>query len=77
VALTGDAACTVRPHTASGTSKAADDAVALAEALSGDTELNVKELLALWAANRRDAVGRLLAKGPELAASFGLGSADM
>lgn len=77
IALIGDAACTVRPHTASGTSKAADDAVALAEALSGDTELHVKEVLALWAANRRDAVGRLLAKGPELAASFGLGSADM
>lgn len=73
VALIGDAACTVRPHTASGTSKAADDAVALAEALSGDTALHVTEVLALWAARRRDAVSRLLAKGPELAASFGLG----
>ncbi|OAJ54857.1 hypothetical protein A6V36_08430 [Paraburkholderia ginsengiterrae] len=74
VALIGDAACTVRPHTASGTSKAADDAVALAEALSVHTELHVKDVLALWAANRREAVSRLLEKGPELAASFGLGS---
>jgi 2-polyprenyl-6-methoxyphenol hydroxylase-like FAD-dependent oxidoreductase len=77
VALIGDAACTVRPHTASGTSKAADDAVALAEALSTETELHVKEVLALWAATRRDAVGRLLTKGPELAGSFGLGSAGI
>jgi hypothetical protein len=49
----------------------------LAEALSGDTEVDVKEVLASWAASRRDAVGRLLAKGPELAAAFGLGSADI
>ncbi|RKE39941.1 2-polyprenyl-6-methoxyphenol hydroxylase-like FAD-dependent oxidoreductase [Paraburkholderia sp. BL23I1N1] len=76
VALIGDAACTVRPHTASGTSKAADDAVALAEALSSNSELHVEQVLALWAARRRDEVGRLLAKGPELAASFGLGNTD-
>jgi 2-polyprenyl-6-methoxyphenol hydroxylase-like FAD-dependent oxidoreductase len=33
VVLLGDAACVVRPHTASGTSKAAGDALALAHAL--------------------------------------------
>ncbi|WP_321871054.1 FAD binding domain-containing protein [Burkholderia ubonensis] len=73
VALVGDAACTVRPHTASGTSKAAQDAVSLAEALSPGAA-DVVERLARWSAQRRTEVTALLAKGPQLAASFGLGT---
>ncbi|KVC45662.1 FAD binding domain-containing protein [Burkholderia diffusa] len=73
VALIGDAACTVRPHTASGTSKAASDAVSLAEALPADAS-NVVERLARWSVRRREEVTALLEKGPQLAASFGLGT---
>ncbi|RQZ39734.1 FAD-dependent monooxygenase [Burkholderia sp. Bp9099] len=73
VALVGDAACTVRPHTASGTSKAAGDAVSLAQALPADAS-DVVERLAQWSARRREEVTALLEKGPQLAASFGLGS---
>ncbi|TDA42333.1 FAD-dependent monooxygenase [Burkholderia pyrrocinia] len=73
VALIGDAACTVRPHTASGTSKAANDAVSLAEALPADAT-DVVERLASWSARRREEVTSLLDKGPQLAASFGLGT---
>ncbi|KVX89644.1 hypothetical protein WL10_15865 [Burkholderia ubonensis] len=73
VALVGDAACTVRPHTASGTSKAAQDAVSLAEALPPGAA-DVVERLARWSAQRRAEVTTLLAKGLQLAASFGLGT---
>ncbi|OXC77960.1 FAD binding domain-containing protein [Caballeronia sordidicola] len=76
VALVGDAACTVRPHTGSGTSKAADDAVSLAEAFSSDFDPCVVSTLEQWAARRRDEVDRLLKKGPELAAFFGLGNGN-
>lgn len=75
VALVGDAACTLRPHTASGTSKAADDAVSLAEALAANSD-DVAQRLAVWAAARREAVAPLLQKGPQLAAEFGLGNAQ-
>ncbi|KVU41697.1 hypothetical protein WK69_22310 [Burkholderia ubonensis] len=73
VALVGDAACTVRPHTASGTSKAAQDAVSLAEALPPGAA-DVVERLARWSAQRRTEATTLLAKGTQLAASFGLGT---
>ncbi|WP_431822984.1 FAD binding domain-containing protein [Burkholderia sp. F1] len=73
VALVGDAACTVRPHTASGTSKAARDAVSLAESLPVDAT-DVVERLARWSAERRAEVTSLLEKGPQLAAGFGLGN---
>ncbi|AOJ91425.1 hypothetical protein WS87_31970 [Burkholderia sp. MSMB0856] len=73
VALIGDAACTVRPHTASGTSKAASDAVSLAEALPADAA-DVVERLARWSVRRREEVTALLEKGPQLAAAFGLGT---
>ncbi|QCP53646.1 hypothetical protein FAZ95_31970 [Trinickia violacea] len=72
VALIGDAACTVRPHTASGTSKAARDAVSLAESLPADAT-DVVQRLAAWSAERRAEVTSLLEKGPQLAATFGLG----
>lgn len=73
VALIGDAACTVRPHTASGTSKAASDAVSLAEALPADAT-DVIARLAQWSTRRREEVTSLLDKGPQLAAAFGLGT---
>ena len=73
IALVGDAACTLRPHTGSGTSKAADDAVSLAQALAAPGQ-DVVHVLADWAAARRAAVEPLLLKGPQLAQSFGLGS---
>lgn len=73
IALVGDAACTLRPHTASGTSKAADDAVSLAQAL-GASAPDVAALLVDWAAARRAAVEPLLLKGLRLAQSFGLGT---
>lgn len=75
VALVGDAACTLRPHTGSGTSKAADDAVSLAQALGASTATpDVVRALADWATARRAAVEPLRLKGPRLAESFGLGS---
>ncbi|AOJ00286.1 FAD binding domain-containing protein [Burkholderia sp. LA-2-3-30-S1-D2] len=73
VALIGDAACTVRPHTASGTSKAASDAVSLAEALPAHAT-DVVARLAQWSTRRREEVTSLLDKGPQLAAAFGLGT---
>ncbi|WP_341316646.1 FAD-dependent monooxygenase [Paraburkholderia sp. IMGN_8] len=72
IALVGDAACTLRPHTGSGTSKAAGDAVSLAEALATPTA-DVVPVLDDWAARRRSAVEPLILKGPRLAQSFGLG----
>jgi 2-polyprenyl-6-methoxyphenol hydroxylase-like FAD-dependent oxidoreductase len=74
-ALVGDAACTLRPHTGSGTAKAADDAVSLAQALSPPTT-DVVHVLDDWAVKRRSAVEPLLLKGPRLARSFGLGYAS-
>ncbi|RAR65706.1 2-polyprenyl-6-methoxyphenol hydroxylase-like FAD-dependent oxidoreductase [Paraburkholderia unamae] len=75
VALVGDAACTVRPHTASGTSKAADDAITLAQALSGlNPADDIEGALAAWSTARRTALGPLIAKGKQLAQSFGLGA---
>ncbi|WP_121323858.1 FAD-dependent monooxygenase [Paraburkholderia sp. RAU2J] len=73
IALVGDAACTLRPHTGSGTSKAADDAVSLAQALAQPGP-DVVRILGEWATNRRAVVEPLLLKGPRLAQSFGLGS---
>ncbi len=72
VALVGDAACTLRPHTAYGTSKAADDAVTLAEVFS-TSDRNVTNILSDWATARRAAVEPLVEKGKKLAANFGLG----
>lgn len=76
VALVGDAACTLRPHTGSGTSKAADDAVSLAETLTS-SGANVTRQLADWASARRVAVAPLVLEGPQLAATFGLGTTTL
>lgn len=72
IALVGDAACTLRPHTGSGTSKSADDAVSLAEELA-TRQTDLVQRLHDWATARRSAVEPLLQKGPRLAQSFGLG----
>ncbi|MEM5329255.1 FAD-dependent oxidoreductase [Paraburkholderia sp. JHI2823] len=75
VALIGDAACTVRPHTASGTSKAADDAITLAQSLSGlNAAHHIEAALGTWAMERRTKLGPLIARGKQLAQSFGLGA---
>ena len=51
IALVGDAACTLRPHTGSGTSKSADYAVSLAEALPTVSDTDVVQVLDRWAAH--------------------------
>jgi 2-polyprenyl-6-methoxyphenol hydroxylase-like FAD-dependent oxidoreductase len=58
-----------------GTSKAAGNAVSLAEALAASDAQHVVHALDDWATQRRSAVEPLLLqKGPWLAQSFGLGN---
>lgn len=85
IALVGDAACTLRPHTGSGTSKAAADAVSLAQAIAasstGDTGHpanlgHITQQLAGWGTARRAAILPLQQKGLQLATGFGLGHAS-
>lgn len=74
--LIGDAAGTVRPHTASGTSKAFGDAALLADALklwqSGTTL--PKDRLDTWEAYRNSNLGSTAKRGHQMAAHSGLGS---
>ncbi|WP_299739943.1 FAD-dependent monooxygenase [uncultured Roseobacter sp.] len=73
--LVGDAAGTVRPHTAAGTSKAFGDARSLAEALrhwSRQRPLPT-DRLAQWALLRSRELLATAARGKRLAASSGLG----
>ncbi|MEU6346456.1 FAD-dependent monooxygenase [Streptomyces sp. NPDC046977] len=74
--LIGDAAGTVRPHTASGTSKAFGDAAGLAKALRGwrsGLPLPVQALQE-WEVVRLDRLVTLAEAGVHLAARSGLGS---
>ncbi|MEO1089814.1 MAG: monooxygenase [Pseudomonadota bacterium] len=74
--LIGDAAGTVRPHTASGTSKAFGDAALLAEALKGwraDASLPTNRLES-WEASRNAELSSIARQGRQLAARSGLGS---
>ncbi len=73
--LIGDAAGTVRPHTASGTSKAFGDAAMLADALKGwRRERPVPaDRLETWATSRTAALSSLARRGRRLAAHSGLG----
>ncbi|WP_329326304.1 FAD binding domain-containing protein [Streptomyces sp. NBC_01689] len=74
-ALVGDAAGTVRPHTASGTSKAFGDAAGLAAALQGwtpDTELPARAL-EIWETQRLGRLVSLAESGLQLAARSTLG----
>ncbi|MEM9223548.1 MAG: FAD-dependent monooxygenase [Pseudomonadota bacterium] len=73
--LIGDAAGTVRPHTASGTSKAFGDAAMLANALREWT-VSVPlpaNLLAHWAETRNADLNATALRGRRLAAASGLG----
>ena len=73
--LIGDAAGTVRPHTASGTSKAFGDAAGLAAALAGyrrGDEFPTTRLQA-WEYDRRRILAMIAANGIALANSSGLG----
>jgi 2,6-dihydroxypyridine 3-monooxygenase len=64
VCLIGDAAFTVRPHTASGTAKAAEDAWMLADALARERDL--ASALAAWELRQRVLGRRLVARNREL-----------
>lgn len=75
--LIGDAAGTVRPHTAAGTSKAFGDAALLAEALNNwrsDTPFP-KGVLEQWEATRMQDLRMTARRGYDLAARSGLGKA--
>src|SRR5262249_8655038 len=73
VAILGDSACIVRPHTAAGTSKASGDAVSLAQHLeAADFDLSVA--LPRWQIERLAVADRLVAHGWRLAHNSGLGS---
>ncbi|EDY45712.1 fad-dependent monooxygenase [Streptomyces sp. SPB074] len=75
VALLGDAAGTVRPHTASGTSKAVGDALSLAHALKDwdpATPLPVEQL-GVWERERGRHLRTVAAAGTQLAERSALG----
>ena len=72
VAILGDAACVVRPHTAAGTAKAAGDAVSLAQHLEA-TDFDLSVALQRWQAERLAVAQRLIHHGRQLARNSGLG----
>lgn len=74
-ALIGDAAGTVRPHTASGTSKAFADATLLAMALGGWSAGHPlpEDRLQCWERQRQGDLAMISHMGMRLAASSGLG----
>ena len=72
IAILGDSACVVRPHTAAGTSKASGDAVSLAQHLqAADFDLSVA--LPRWQIERLAVAERLIHHGWRLARNSGLG----
>jgi 2-polyprenyl-6-methoxyphenol hydroxylase-like FAD-dependent oxidoreductase len=72
VAILGDSACIVRPHTAAGTSKASGDAVSLAQHLQA-ANFDLSHALALWQTERLAVAQRLIHHGWQLARDSGLG----
>ena len=74
--LLGDAASIVRPHTGSGTAKAVEDAIRLADYLSApggfDDCSAVEAHLAAWEAERLGANRSLVERGRTLASEFGI-----
>lgn len=72
VVLLGDSACIVRPHTASGTSKASGDAVSLAQHLQA-ADFDLSQALPLWQSERLAVAQRLMHHGRRLARHSGLG----
>lgn len=74
--LIGDAAGTVRPHTASGTSKAFGDAADLARTLRGaDSYGDLPRMLKQWEAHRLSHLTAVARHGIRLAAHSSLGVA--
>ena len=72
----GDAAGTVRPHTASGTSKAFGDAADLARAIRGaDSHGELPRMLKQWEARRLSHLNAVARNGIRLAAQCSLGVA--
>lgn len=72
IAILGDSACVVRPHTAAGTSKASGDAVSLAQHLQA-SGFDLANALSSWQAERLQVARRLVHHGWHLARSSGLG----
>jgi 2-polyprenyl-6-methoxyphenol hydroxylase-like FAD-dependent oxidoreductase len=72
VAILGDSACIVRPHTAAGTSKASGDAVSLAQHLQA-ANFDLTVALPLWQTERLAVAERLIYHGRRLARNSGLG----
>lgn len=72
IVLLGDAACVVRPHTASGTSKAAADALSLAHALRDHSE-TFESALQAWESERLSAARQLSEYGKAIAGRGNLG----
>jgi 2-polyprenyl-6-methoxyphenol hydroxylase-like FAD-dependent oxidoreductase len=72
IAILGDSACIVRPHTAAGTSKASGDAVSLAQHLQA-ADVDLSRALPLWQTERLAVAQRLIHHGRQLARSSGLG----
>lgn len=75
VVLLGDAACVVRPHTASGTSKAAADALSLAHTLR-DHSGTLEAALMAWESERLCAAEQLSNYGKAIARRGSLGEPD-
>lgn len=75
VVLIGDAACLVRPHTASGTSKAAADALSLAHALRDQGE-TLELALRSWESERLSAARQLSEYGRAIAGRGNLGEPE-
>jgi 2-polyprenyl-6-methoxyphenol hydroxylase-like FAD-dependent oxidoreductase len=74
--LIGDAAGTVRPHIASGTSKALGDAADLARAVQGaDSHGDLPRMLKQWEAHRLGHLNAVATQGIRLAAQSSLGVA--
>ncbi|TGE03789.1 FAD binding domain-containing protein [Hymenobacter fodinae] len=71
VAILGDAAFVVPPQTGSGTSKAYQDAIALAESLHYHSTLEAA--LAHWNSDRQRQARKLFAQGKQIAWQSGLG----
>jgi 2-polyprenyl-6-methoxyphenol hydroxylase-like FAD-dependent oxidoreductase len=71
--LVGDSACIVRPHTASGTSKASGDAVSLAQHLQA-SDFDFASALPRWQIERMAVAMRLIHHGRNLARQSGLGT---
>ena len=75
VVLLGDAACVVRPHTASGTSKAAADALSLAHAFREPID-TLEFALGAWESARLGAAMQLSEYGKAIAGRGGLGEPE-